>query len=67
MSNMSATLNSERERVRKQQRSLKLFLFLLSTMNAKSGECEDRKKALKREREIGKKEKSTITQFQLRF
>lgn len=57
----------QREKARKKQLSLKLFLFLLSTMNAKTGECEDRKKVLKREGEIGKKEKNTITLFQLGF
>lgn len=66
--NVKHECNSEqRERARKKQPSLKLFLFLLSTMNAKTGECEDRKKVLKREGEIGKKEKNTIALFQLGF
>lgn len=59
--------SEQQERARKKQRSLKLFLFLLSTMNAETGECGDRKKVLKREGETGKKEKNTITLFQLMF
>lgn len=68
MSNMSATLNSEREQEKSSDQS-NSSSFCRPQWMPKLAKDENRKKALKREGEIGRKEKKkrTITLFQLRF